>query len=436
VYLAGGTKSDNFPSTIGSAHGNYDIVVVKVGPTGQVAWSSRIGGPNYDRAYGVEVDPNGDVVIAGRGGKGFPVTPGALQTTFAGGLVGGRDLAVYGEEDGAICKLSGSNGTVIWCTYFGADDYGAIRDVALDAAGNIYISAWVDSDYPTSWIKPNAYQKTRAGDQDLALARIATDGSQVVWCTYLGGSLVDGNGPSLRVLPSGDLAFVMSVRSADIPTPNGFDHTFGGGIGDMYVGVMSSDGSTLRWGTYLGGNNTDATETHDIALDSFGNIIIAAASGSTDYPTVGAQFQPGYGGGMDGVLTKFSSTGTLLASAYFGGSSGENFQGVAVGRGDTIYVSGSTHSASLPGVTGSPQGVGDAFTARFTGDFSKVIDGFRVGGSGDDLGRDVAVGPNGEWYMGGMTASADWPSIPAGGGYNGGLFDAFVVAFGVPPTGP
>ncbi|MDZ4864380.1 MAG: SBBP repeat-containing protein, partial [Gemmatimonadota bacterium] len=427
VYLVGGSRSPNFPVTIGSPQGDYDVVVVKLSASGQLIWSRRFGGSGYDRAYGVEIDNQGQVVLGGRASTGFPVTAGAFQTAFAGGTAPGANP--YGEQDGFVCKLNSTTAATIWCSYLGATDGGAVRDIDVDGNGNVFAASWVSADYPATWFQPNAYQPDRAGGQDLSLTRVSADGSQVLNCTYLGGSLLDGDGPSVRALPNGDAAFVMTTRSTDVPTVQPAQPGYQGGLQDLYVGVMSADGSTLRWGTYLGGNGNDNTETHDLAVDSHGNVIVAASTSSGDLPLVGPALRSGLGGGSDGFFARYSPTGTMLNSTYYGGAGGDSFQGVTVGPGDTVYVSGSTTSTSIPGVAGAAGGGGsDAYTVRVSADFSQDFGGVRLGGSQDDEGRSVARGPSGTWYVAGITRSSDFHTVnAAGASFGGGSEDGIFV---------
>ncbi|QEG39401.1 SBBP repeat-containing protein [Roseimaritima ulvae] len=92
VCVVGGTRSADFPTTenalqskhdktgnkIGSG-GYCDAFVAKFDAEGKLVWSTLLGGPNYDRAYAVEVDGEGNVFVAGRAGPGFPVTKEAFQ---------------------------------------------------------------------------------------------------------------------------------------------------------------------------------------------------------------------------------------------------------------------------------------------------------------------------------------------------------------------
>ena len=112
------------------------MYVAKLDPQGNLVWSTFIGGPNYDRAYAVEVDAQGFVYVAGRAGDQFPVTAGVFQPNFNGS----PDILPYGPQDGFLCKLRPNGSAIIWCSYFGTDDNKMIRDIDLDAQGNIYLA--------------------------------------------------------------------------------------------------------------------------------------------------------------------------------------------------------------------------------------------------------------------------------------------------------
>jgi hypothetical protein len=87
-------------------HGPSDAYIAKYTPDGQLVWATYLGGPNYDRAYAIELDPAGDVVISGRAGPGFPTTPGVFQPEYKGNGGG-----FYGVQGGFVAKLSADGAT-------------------------------------------------------------------------------------------------------------------------------------------------------------------------------------------------------------------------------------------------------------------------------------------------------------------------------------
>ncbi|HEV8149924.1 MAG TPA: SBBP repeat-containing protein, partial [Gemmatimonadales bacterium] len=233
IYAAGSTLSPGFPTTTGvfqpvfnQTGGNpSDAFITKFGPGGQVIWSTFLGGPGYERIYGMEVDELGYLYVAGRAGAGFPVTPGAFQTNFGGDT---NPNPAYGPTDGFVCKIKPDGTQIVFCSYFGNKDRTVIRDIAIDANHDIYVASAIHAvdTLPSAWFA-TAYQKTIHGEGDALIAKIKGDGSRVEWATILGGSKDESIGISIRVNASG-VYVATSTTSPDMPTPNGFSHTLNG----------------------------------------------------------------------------------------------------------------------------------------------------------------------------------------------------------------
>jgi hypothetical protein len=119
VYMVGGTFSKDFPTTPGAYDRTYnggkcDGFIAKFSPEGRLLWYTLIGGPYYDRIYAVELDPQGNVVVAGRGGPGFPTTPGAFQPDFQG-----TENGPYDMQNGFVAKLTPDGAKLLWASYVG-----------------------------------------------------------------------------------------------------------------------------------------------------------------------------------------------------------------------------------------------------------------------------------------------------------------------------
>ncbi|MEO8199310.1 MAG: Ig-like domain-containing protein [Gemmatimonadota bacterium] len=431
IYIAGGSESPSFVTTPGAydqtPNGNYDVFVAKLDPQGHLLWSTVIGGPGYDRAYGIELDPQGFVYIAGRAGSGFPVTPGAFQTTFQGS----PDVLPYGPQDGFVCKLKPDGSALVFCSYFGTSDARIIRDLAVNSLGEIFVGSSSESGtLPPAWFQ-NAYQSSRTGGVDALVAKITTDGSRVVWATYVGGSGDEAEQPSIKVDNSGNVFALYATESADAPTPNGFDHTLGG-IRDLYLVKLSSDGRQLLFGTYLGGSGPEGVETHEMTLDPQGNPVVGNTTGSPDFPTTSGAFQRIPGGGSDAFITKVSADGShIIASTLLGGPLNEGSEGVSIDAAGNIYVTGGADSPTLPflssGVQGILGGIQDMMVVKLSPDLTRVLYGTYLGGGDLDAGRAAAVTPGGDFIFGGTTNSLDFPTLgPIQSFYGGGL-DAVVA---------
>lgn len=449
IYITGGTGSSSFPVTPGSFdssfNGVHDVFVAKISPSGALVWATFIGGPNYDRAYALEVDSLGSVYVAGRAGQGFPTTAGALQRTFAGDVV---PNAVYGDQDGFIAKLSADGSRLIWSTYFGSDGRDFIRDLSVDASGSVYVGV---SDVTRSHphVKPGAFQTTRRGPSDGMVAKISSNGSSVVWGSYFGGSGDDGGTPSTRVDATGNLYYLTHSTSTDAPvTAGAFKRTFSGGSGsDLMLARIASDGTRLVFSTYFGGTASDFTETHGLAIDAGGNAYIAFTTRSTSLPTTVGAFQRTYGGSGgsasgggtnyagDVFVAKVSGDGRqLLAGTYLGGRHGEGAEGITVDPQGNVYVSGATYSDNFPVTTGAFQssiaGDADLFAVKLTGDLRQVSLSTYIGGSNTDYGRASTVDSNGVFYVAGQSESSNWPiSNPIQPSYRGAI-DGVLVKLG------
>jgi hypothetical protein len=430
VYITGGTESSDFPTTSGahdrSFNGDFDVFVAKFDAAGNLLWSTFLGGPNYDRAYALEVDAQGHAYVAGRAGAGYPTTGGVVQPGFGGDV---NPLGAYGQQDGFVTKLAANGSGIVWSTYFGGDDKDVIRDLDIDGSGNVYLAVTaIGRQHPH--ITQGVFQPSLAGGTDHVVAKLSSDGRQVLYASYLGGSGDDGWPPSIRVDSAGNAYFLGHTFSNDFPvTPNAIQSTPGGNV-DLFLSKISANASSLLFSTYIGGNSIDGTETHGLALDSAGNAYVAAGTKSTNLPTTPGAFQGSYrgtggpstGGNSnyqgDGFVMKISANGSnLLGCTYLGGSEGEGIEGVDVDAQGNVYVSGSTYSHNFPVTAGAVQanlaGTADFFLASLSADLKQERYATFLGGSNIDYGRAIAAAPTGPIAIGGMTLSSNWPTFNA-----------------------
>jgi len=442
IYMAGGTMSADFPTTPGAydraygtggqtvgSRGPMDACVTKFDRKGRIAWSTLLGGPNYDRVYTVRVDRDGFVYLAGRAGEGFPTTPGTVQPQFAGD--GDRNGA-YGKQDGFITKLTPDGSKVVWSTYFGGDGPAIIRDMDLDAQGNIYV-VLIQVNERFGHATPGAFQERPQGDMDSVVAKISADARRVLWCSYIGGSGRD-LAPSLRVDKAGRAVIAGSTFSTDFPTTErAFQRRSAGGQ-DALVARFSPDGSRLEYSTLLGGSDEDGAEgKHGLALDAKGRACVLGFTSSADFPTTDAAFQRKYHGGTTGdwrhtgdrFVAVLSEDGSrLVAATYLGGNARDGGEGIDVDPQGRVYLGGLTYSDDFP-VTpeavsakysgaerphGPLWGGGDATVVVLSPDLRRLVYATYLGGRGEDMFRACALGPQGEVALVGTTTSRDWPT--------------------------
>src|SRR5712671_3068602 len=107
----------------------------------------------------------------------FPTTPGAFQSTI------GSDPSSI-PEDAFVTKFN-SAGSLLYSTYLGGRGTDYARGIAVDAAGNAYVTGYAGStDFPTT---AGAYQPAFTGGAgDAFVTKLDPTGSGLVYSTYLG----------------------------------------------------------------------------------------------------------------------------------------------------------------------------------------------------------------------------------------------------------
>lgn len=452
VYLVGGTQSPDFPVTEGAFQTKHDMTGDKVGsggycdafvakfrPDGSLAWSTLLGGPNYDRAYAVEVDRQGNVYVSGRGGPGFPTTAGAFQTDFRG-----SDEGIYGMQNAFVAKLTPDGSNLVWGAHVGVGRL--CRELSLDEEGEVYVALHYIGHGPLpseKWFA-NAYQKKPAGGVEIGAVKIASDGTQVRWATWLGGSADEVSNSGIRLDAQKNVYLNFTTKSDDVPTTEGaHDRTYNGNS-DAFIAKLSPDGSRLIYGTYFGGKeNEEGNSTHNLAVDAHGNAYLLNSTTGSDMPVTPGALQTQPAGERDVVVSKFSPTGALLLCTYLGGSGNEGAEGIyANAQGEVAFV-GNTDSTNFPvslePIQKQKGNSFDAFAVVLSPDFRKLTFGTYLGGENYDYGRASYFGPEGSIYLTGSVNGPGWPTKNAyqdkfaggGGGkelcYEGGCFAGDVI---------
>jgi hypothetical protein len=449
IYVTGGTGSTDFPTTIGPAFNNgscpslgtqgyRDVFITKYSPSGQVIWSRLLGGPCYDRAYAIEVDDNEDVYVGGRAGDGFPIVDG-FQSQFMGGQL----TTAYGFQDSFVAKISSDGQHILFSTYFGSTDNDIFRDIDITSTGEVY---GVGSPGDTGLGTYTAYVQgrfvnSRFGGKDVYLAKISSDGKQLLWARFIGGSGDDGGGPSVRVDDNDDPYIYMGTQSDDMPIVNAYQSSRAGGV-DSFIAKVKKDGSGLIYGTYLGGSKEEGGETHNLAVDNNGNAIISQGSASPDYPITPGVFQEIYKGAFSGgwrvegdlAVSKLSADGSqLLFSTFVGGDSSDAGEGVNIDSSGNVYVTGYTNSSDFPTTTNAFQqttnGGLDAFAVVLNNDFTNQVYSTLMGTPDNDGFRASILDANNNFIITGSTPSSLWPLVNAYQTIPGGAGDTVIVKF-------
>jgi hypothetical protein len=414
-------RTDAYGFVLGAGYdARYPLVIDPGFQAGD--FSTLLGGTGTDIAHAIAVDGSGNAFVAGQtDSPDFPTTTGAYSRTFKGGSNS------HGLSDAFVAKLDPS-GNPLFVTYLGGSDADAAIGIAVDSAGNPYVTGYTySSNFPTT---PGAFSVKIRGGSDAFVTKLKPDGTGLVYSTFLGGGGFD-SGEAITVDSSGSAYVTGQTLSSNFPiTPTAFSSSQG--KSDAFVTKFTPDGKNVLYSTYLGGTGDDIA--YGIAVDAAGNAYVTGETSSPNFPTTApagaAPLRSALGGVRDAFVTKVNGNGSaLIYSTYLGGSGDDVGYGIALRQGDdgmTALVTGSTNSSNFPTPSGSKaaQSV-DAFVVRVNASGSGLIYSTLLGGSRDDHGFGIALDSAGAAYIVGDTASSDLP-VTAGATY-GGSTDAFVA---------
>ncbi len=323
----------------------------------------------------------------------------------------------------------------MYSTFIGGSNFDFGRRIAIDAAGNVYVTGQTkSSNFPTTG---GAFDRTfniancpRCGiDQyDTFVTKLNAAGSALVYSTFLGGTDID-DARGIAVDGAGNAYVVGETTSRDFPTTAGaFDRVHNGAY-DVFVTRLNAAGSALVYSTYLGGVQVDDGER--IAVDAGGNAYAMGFTSSADFPTTAGAFDTSANGAFDVFVTKLNAAGSaLLYSTYLGGSGFDSGGGLTVDTAGNAYVSGGTGSTDFPTTPGAfstvPDG-SDAFVTRLNPAGSALAYSAMFGGTGSEGANGVTLDSAGNAWITGVTNSADFPvtASAADSSFNG-VADAFV----------
>lgn len=422
AYLTGVTYSSDFPTTPGpfdpTYNGNRDAFVVKLNPTGNdLVYATFLGGDVGEEGFGVTVDAAGSAYVAGwTSSANFPTTPGVFDTTPNGYL------------DVFVVKLNPGGNALIYATLLGGNEFDEGRSIAISETGQVFVTGYTAStDFPAT---PGAYDTTHDGSADIFVARFNADASDLVYATYLGGESYE-NTVGMVIDEMGNAYVTGATYSFDFPTtPGAYDTIFNGGDGILVK--LNPTGSNLVYATFLGGSNQDSGSR--VTIDESGHAYVAGGTFSANFPTTPGAYDTGFNGNEDAFVVKFNPAGSgLIYATYLGSTADDTIYDIVLDGTGHAYLTGLTNSANFPTTPGAydptHNGSYDAFMVTLNPTGSDLVYATFLGGSGFDTGFGIALDGAGSIYVGGRTASSDFPTTPGAFDttYNGGLDDIFAL---------
>ncbi len=300
---------------------------------------------------------------------GFPVTAGALQKTFQGGIK--RDDFENIARDAGFLKYSPDGSKLLYATYLGGKDNEQPHSMVVDGKNNLLIFGTTYSkDFP---VTKGAYDTKYDDSCDIFIVRFSGDSSKLLAGTYIGGTSADGlngiicdtcfynnsplaynYGDHVRGEIISDAAsnvyVATSTASKNFPgTSTGAQSKYGGGPQDGIVFKMNEGLTKLIWSSYAGGKDWDAA--YAIQRDTGGNLFITGGTQS-DYffPDTSTYQHSHIGSKPDAWVAGIKSDGSsFLNSTYIGTKGYEQGFFVQIDQSNNIYIFGQTDTpAAFP----------------------------------------------------------------------------------------
>ncbi len=369
---------------------DYDATLpITIDPT--IVYSTFLGGSAYECGANIAVDREGSAYVVGvTYSTDFP----SADSTHSGPM----------WTDVFVSKLAPDGSSLEYSTLIGGSDEDECYSVAVDDFGCAYGCGWTFSpDFPLQ----NSYQ-SELKFFDGVFFKLNATGDTLIFSSYFGGSGVD-EFQDIVVNDSGQAYLIGLTSSSNIPLLNPYQSAISSSnTGEAYIVKFSMTGNELLYGTYFGGSDWEWGGL--IAVDAQGQIVVAGATESTDFPTKNPI--QAYTRVMDSYVAKFGENGdTLIYSTFIGGFNGDDKTfGLAVDSLGCAYIGGTTSSADFPVKNPfQPKYVGeDAFVTKISVNGDSIVYSTPIGGTGGDQGFDLAlVGERA--IITGWTMSTDFP---------------------------
>ncbi len=313
----------------------------------EIDFSTYFGGPSGDTINAVAVAPDGNLVVVGTSSSESVMGVLTQEGCNSFGNCGQGDIFVLRvSPDGSQILEGGSR--------IGGSSFDEATGVAIGADGSIYVTGFTRSgDFPTV-----AAHQSELGDgatdpsqeqppRDAVVVKLTADATTIVYSTYLGGP---GNDEAfdIAVNPQGRVMIVGATDGDFAVTEFGFDFTYNGGRTDGFVALFLENGVQYS-GFYLGGDREDTAQ--GAAVDAQGFFYVG---GDTEggFPTTTGVYEENRIGSVDGWVAKIDPTkiglNMLVFSTYLGGTGPDHIFGLEIGPDGNIYATGDTASSDLP----------------------------------------------------------------------------------------
>ncbi|MCK5414746.1 MAG: SBBP repeat-containing protein, partial [Thermoplasmata archaeon] len=304
---------------------------------------------------------------------------------------------------------------IVYSTYLSGSEEDEINDMYVDRTGHVYVCGKTRSDdFP---LTDGSFCMTKRERLEHAfVSKLSRDGTSLVYSTYIGGHM-GGWANAIAVDEEGRAIVTGKSSIIDFPTTDGAFQSKSndtGAAGDAFICMLSADGSSLVFSTFLGGEGYDNGRA--ITLGPDGNIYVTGSTESDDFPTTADAYQrtiedPDDYDAFYAILNGNASR--LLYSTLLGGDDRDFGNAIFVDEDGNAFIVGGAYSSDFPVTEGAYQTAfggyrNDAFACKFGPDGDLTYSTL-IGGSGSDWGYGLVVDRGGCAYIVGTTNSTEIP---------------------------
>lgn len=427
------TNSTTIGTTTLISAGQYDLFVAGFDSMGNAIWAKRGGGTLHEYSQDIDVDAAGNAIIAGYFGYLY-TSPNYVAP------IGSFSITGQGKRDIFVAKIEKAfcQGPVITQHPTGADICkGASTQLWVNAIGTALSYQWkrngtnVGTNSPILILKDvNIGDAGNYSVQVIGTCGTATSTSVLVTVNatpspdWIWGRKASGtNSESIADINTDLYGNIYAVGTFTGSTIFGDSSRVSKGFTDVFVVKYDALGN-FKWVQTIGGTNND--EGYGVTTDLLGNVYVTGGFRGTAY--AGTKMLNS-SGGMDVLVAKYDSVGNLKWAIGAGGPSNDYGKSLAVGKNNSLYLTGTFNDTALFGNTQLMAVNGDMLLLRIDS-VGGILWAKRGGGSGNDAGMDIATDSAGNIFVAGLflaTAHFDTKILTSVGGQYAS--DAFLVKY-------